>query len=100
MFSVFIDPGYEPPPVRPALPPVQLEHSEPSFPLDREIVNFFRDQSEPVSTWTMVNAVAEALHPSNRDASRKLKLQILSRIAPLVQNRYLRRVGKGYYILR
>jgi len=100
MFSVFIDPGYEPPPVLPALPPVKLNQPEPPFPLDREIVNFMRDQSEPVSTWTMVNAVAASFNPPTRAASRQLKEQILSRVTPLVRDRYLRRIGKGYYTLR
>ena len=100
MFSVFYDPGYEPPPVLPALPPVKLNQPEPSSPIDREIVNFLRDQPEAVSTWAMVNAVAASLNPSNRTASRELKAHILSRITPLVQNLYLRRVGRGYLTLR
>ena len=100
MISVFVDPGYQPPPVLPALPPVKLNQPDPPAPLDREIVNFFRSQSEPVSTWEMVNAVAASFSPPNRAASRELKEQILSRITPLVRNQYLRRVGKGYLSLR
>lgn len=100
MFSVFFDPGYEPPPVLPALPPVKLEQPEPPFPLDREIVNFMRDQSEPISVWAMVNSVAATFHPPNRAASRELKKQILARITRLVHTRYLRRVGRKYLTLR
>jgi len=100
MFSVFIDPGYTPPPVLPALPPVKLGQPDPPFRLDREIVNFLRDQSEPISAWTLANGVAAALHPPNRTASRELKLQILGRITRLIHTRYLRRAGRGYLTLR
>lgn len=100
MFSVFIDPGYTPSPVLPALPPVKLDQPEPPFPLDREIVNFMRDQSEPISTWAMVNAVAASFHPANRAASRELKKQILGRITRLVHTRHLRRVSRKYLTLR
>ena len=100
MFSVFIDPGYKPPPVLPALPPVKLDQTEPPFPLDREIVNFMRDQSEPISAWAIANAVAAALNPPNRAASRDLKLQILGRITRLIHTRYLRRAGRDYLTLR
>ena len=100
MFSVFFDPGYEPPPVLPALPPVKLDQPDPPFPLDREIVNFLRDQSEPISAWALANGVAAALHPPNRNARRELKLQILGRITRLIQTRYLRRVGRDFLTMR
>ena len=100
MISVFIDPGYRPAPVLPALPPIKLNQPEPPFPLDREIITFMRDQSEPVSTWAMVNAVAASFAPPNRAASRELKKQILARITRLVHTRYLRRVGRKYLTLR
>ncbi len=92
--SIFVDPGFEPPPVLPALPPVKLNQPEPSFPLDREIVNFMRDQSEPISAWTLANGVAAALNPPNRNARRELKLQILGRITRMIHTGYVRRVGK------
>jgi hypothetical protein len=44
---IFIDPCYKPSstvPALPFLPPVRLDLPEPAFPLDREIVNFLRDQ--------------------------------------------------------
>jgi len=100
MFSVFIDPGYEPPTVLPALPPVKLDQPDPPFPLDREIVNFMRDQLEPISAWALANGVAAALHPPNRNARRELKLQILGRITRLIHTGYLRRVGRDYLTLR
>lgn len=92
--SIFVDPGFEPPPLLPALPPVKLNQPEPSFPLDREIVTFLRDLSEPVSAWALANGIAAILNPPNRNARRELKLQILGRITQLIHARYVRRVGK------
>jgi hypothetical protein len=90
---ILIDPGYQPAPVLPVLQPVKPVRSDPLFPLDREIVNFLRDQPEAVRTWQMVNAVAAALRPANRSESRELKKRILARITPLIYTRHLRRVG-------
>jgi hypothetical protein len=98
--DIFYDPGYQPAPALPVLTPVKPVQSDPPFPLDREIVNFLRDQPEAVSTWTMVNAVAAAQHPANRAQSRELKKQILSRITRLVHLRHIRRVGRKYLTLR
>jgi hypothetical protein len=100
MISVFIDPGYQPPQILPALPAVKLNQPEPPFPLDHEIVNFMRNQSEPISAWALANGVAAALYPPNRKARRELKLQILGRITRLIHTRYLRRVGRDYLALR
>lgn len=97
---IFYDPGYQPTPALPVLPPVKPVQSDPPFPLDREIVNFLRDQPEAVTTWAMVNGVAAALNPPNRSESRELKKQILGRITRLVHLRYIRRVGRNYLALR
>lgn len=96
MFSVFIDPGYQPAPALPVIPQPKLNQPEPSYPLDREIVKFLRNQSEPVSAWTMANAVAASLGPPNRAARRDLTTQIVGRITRLIHTRYLRRVGRNY----
>ncbi len=97
---IFIDPCYRPAPALPVLPPVKPVQFDPAFPLDRQIVNFLRDQPEAVPTWAMVNGVAAALNPPNRSESRELKKQILSRITRLVHLRYIRRVGRNYLALR
>jgi hypothetical protein len=100
MISILIDPGYQPPRPLPVVPQVKLDQPEPSYPLDVAIVNFMQDQSEPISTWSMVNSVAATFHPPNRAASRELKKQILGRITRLVHSRRLRRVGRKYLTLR
>jgi hypothetical protein len=97
---IFYDPGYQPTPALPVFPPVKLNQPDPSFPLDREIVNFLRDQPEAVETWDMVNAVASAQHTANRTEKRELIKQILSRITRLVHFRYIRRVGRKLLALR
>jgi hypothetical protein len=97
---IFYDPGYQPMPVRPVLPPVKLNLPDPPFPLDREIVVFLREQQEAVPIWTVVNGVAAALHPANRFESRELKKRILSRITRLVRTRHIRRVGRKHLVLR
>jgi hypothetical protein len=81
---ILIDPTYRPAQVMPVFPPVKPAQPDPPLPLDREIVNFLRDQPEAVGTWSLVNAVAAACHPANRSESRELKLRILRRIRPLV----------------
>ena len=75
-------------------------HPDPPYPLDRDIVNFLRDQPEAIRTWEMANAVAAGLNPPNRAERRELILQILSRITPLVRSRFVRRVGRKYLALR
>lgn len=97
---IFYDPGYQPKPALPVIQHVKPVRPDPPFPLDREIVNFLRDQPEPVSTWTMANAVAAALNPANRSKRRELKIQILSRITRLVHLRYIRRVGRNSLAVR
>ena len=98
---IFYDPGYKPASPLPVVPQPKLNQPEPSFPLDRAIVNFMRDQPpEPISTWFMVNGVAASFGPSNRAASRELKKQILGRITRLVHFDYLRRIGRHYLTLR
>lgn len=82
------------------LPPVKLNLPDPPFPLDREIVDYLRDQAEAVPIWTMVNSVAAALRPANRSESRELKKRLLSRITPLVRARHIRRVGRKFLALR
>jgi hypothetical protein len=98
--DTFYDPGYQPAPALPVLKPVKLNQPDPPFPLDKEIVNFLRDQPEAVETWDMVNGVAKALHPPNRCERRKLVTRILSRITPLVYARRVRRIGRNYLALR
>jgi hypothetical protein len=97
---IIIDPCYHPAPVLPVFPPTNPVQPDPPFPLDREILNFLRDQPETVPTWTIVNAVAASLHPANRSASRELKKSILARITPLIYAHCLRRVGRKYLTLR
>jgi hypothetical protein len=97
---IFIDPCFQPAPALPVFPPIKPVQSDPPFPLDREIVNFLRNQQEAVPTWTMVNGVAAALNPANRSESRELKKQILGRITRLVHLRHIRRVGRHYLALR
>jgi hypothetical protein len=96
----FIDPCFKAVPALPVLPPVKPMQSDPPFPLDCAIVNFLKDQPEPVRTWDMVNSVAAALHPPNRSESRELKTRILARITPLVYARRVRRIGRKYLTLR
>lgn len=96
----FIDPCYQPTPVVPVIQHVKPMQSDPSFPLDKEIVNFIRDQPEAVSTWAMANAVANDLQPGNRTKNRELKIQILGRITRLVHLQFIRRVGRNYLALR
>jgi hypothetical protein len=82
------------------IPSQRLVQPDPEFPLDREIVNFLRNQPGPIGTWAMVNAVATACHPASRDESRELTMRILSRITPLVYANRVRRVGRNYLSLR
>jgi len=100
MISIFIDPGYTPAPALPVLPPVKPVVPKPEFPLDREIVNFLRDQPEAVPTWRMANAVAAALNPGSRSERRELITRILARITPLVYARFIRRVGRRHLAVR
>ena len=95
-FMILIDVCYKPVHALPVVPPFKPSHEDPPYPLDREIVNFLRDQQEVVETWKMVNAVAASLNPKNRSESRALKLQIMARITPLVYARRVRRVGRKY----
>ena len=100
MISILIDPGFQPTPALPVIPPPERCHSDLPFPLDREIVNFLRQWSEPVLTWQMANAVAAALNPKGRAERRELTKQILSRITPLVRAQRIRRIGRRYLALR
>lgn len=84
----------------PVIPAPKRIQSDPPFPLDREIVNFLRQWSEPVLTWQMANAVAAALNPKSRAERRELTKEILSRITPLVRARRIRRIGRRYLALR
>jgi len=97
---IFYDPGCKPTPALPVISQVNTSRPDPAFPLDREIVDFVRDQPEAVPTWTMVNDVAAALRPPNRSASRELKKQILSRKTRLIHLGYIRRVGRNLLALR
>jgi hypothetical protein len=98
--DTFYDPGYQPKPALPVIKQVKRVQPDPPFPLDREIVNFLRDQPEAVPTWTMANSVAAALKPANRSQRRELTTQVLSRITPLVYARLVRRVGRNLLALR
>ena len=100
MISILIDPTVRPTPAMPVIPPPERNQSDPLFPLDREIVNFLRQQAEPVSTWQVANAVAAALNPASRSEKRELITRILARITPLVYARFIRRVGRRYLALR
>lgn len=98
--DTFYDPGYQPTPALPVIQPVKLVQPDPPYPLDREIVNYLRDQPEATPTWTMANAVAIRLKPANRSQRRELIKQVLSRITRLVHAQRVRRVGRNFLALR
>src|SRR5271154_2890877 len=97
---IFMDPGYQPAPKLPVIPSVKPIQPDPPLSLDREIVNYLRDQPEAVPNWTMANAVAALFRPANRSARRQLTIQALSRITALNRARLVRRVGRHYLALR
>jgi hypothetical protein len=97
---ILIDPCYRPVPTFPILPAPKPIQSDLPFPLDREIVNFLREQPAPVATWWMANTVANALKPINRAERRELTQKILSRITPLIYARRIRRIGRKHLALR
>jgi len=96
----FIDVCYQPGLSLPVLPPAKPVRPDPPFPLDREIVNFLRDQPVPVSPWTMAKGVVDARNSASRSERRELTLQILFRITRLIHLGHIRRVGRDLLTFR
>lgn len=97
---ILYDPGYCPTPKIQTIANLPRTVPEPRFPLDREIVNFLRGQSEPVSPWTMASSVARSMNLKSRSERREMTIRLMSRITRLIHLQYVRKVGRKYITLR
>lgn len=97
MISILIDPTFRPPPVTiPARTLMANPVRHPEHPLDHRILALLRDAPEPISAWRIANMVAAAQNPASRSENRKLRLQVLRRVNPLVKAGFARRIGRAF----